>query len=105
MAKQKQDNYKFAVNPCSMCEKVDLTFGQQSWGGVRWCQECLKKSFSWFQLNEEQRTKITLLYDKLRQHDKIKQQLQDAEKITPEDLKNLSIGEAKFRVMDSLKYG
>ncbi len=101
MKKKKVIDYKFAVNPCSLCEKLDLTFGQQTWGGVRWCQECLKKSFSWFQLNEEQRAKITLIYDKLRQTDKVKQLLKDAEKMTPEDLKNLSIGEARYRVMDS----
>ena len=105
MKKKTNNTYKFAVNPCSLCEKIDLTFGQQSWGGVRWCQECLKKSFSWFQLDEKQRSTITLLYDKLRQHETIKQQLRDAEKMSPEELKSFSIGEAKFRVMDSIKYG
>ena len=106
MPKEKvKDNYKFAVNPCSLCEKIDLTFGQQSWGGIRWCQKCLKQSFGWFQLNEEQRAKITLIYDKLRQHATIKQQLKDAGKMTLEELKAFSIGESKFRLMDSYKYG
>ena len=106
MVKRKPlDNYKFAVNPCSLCEKIDLTFGQQSWGGIRWCQECLKKSLGWFQLSDDAKAKVTLIFDKLRQHEKIKQQLKDADKMTPEDLKNLSIGESKFRVMDSYKYG
>ncbi len=102
--KKKAVNYKFAVNPCSLCEKIDLTFGQQSWGGIRWCQECLKQSLGWFQLNEEQRNKITQLFNSLRQREQTKQQLKDAEKMTPGDLKNFSIGETKFRVMDSLKY-
>jgi len=39
MTKKKESGYKFAVNPCSLCEKFDLTFGQQSWGGIRWCQD------------------------------------------------------------------
>lgn len=102
--KKKGDGFKFAVNLCSLCEKIDLTFGQQSWGGIRWCQECLKKSFGWFQLSEEGKAKVTILYGKLRQQDIIKQQLKDAEKMTQEELKSMSIGEAKFRVMDSLKY-
>jgi len=105
MKKTKTDNYKFAVNPCSLCEKIDLTFGQQSWGGIRWCQECLKKSLGWFQLKDDAREKVTIIFGKLRRQDKIKQQLKDAEKATPEDLKNMSIGESKHRLMDSLKYG
>jgi hypothetical protein len=105
LRKSKEKVFKFGVNPCSLCEKIDLTVGEQSWGGIRWCQECLKQSLGWFQLKEDARVKITLLFDKLRQHETIKQQLKDAEKMSPEDLKHLSIGEARFRCMDSLKYG
>lgn len=105
MRKPKEIKFKFGVNPCSLCEKIDLTVGEQSWGGIRWCQECLKQSLGWFQLGEEQKNKITQLFDKLRQNEQVKQALKDAEKMSPEDLKNLSIGEAKFRCMDSLKYG
>ena len=103
MRKSKEEVFKFGVNPCSICEKIDLTVGEQSWGGIRWCQECLKKSLGWFQLGEEQKNKITELFGKLRQNEQVKQGLKDAVKMTPKDLKHLSIGEARFRCMDSLK--
>ena len=105
MRKSKETKFKFGVNPCSLCEKIDLTVGEQSWGGIRWCQECLKQSLGWWRLGEEQKNKITQLFNKLKQNEQVKQGLKDAEKMSPEDLKSLSIGEAKFRCMDSLKYG
>jgi hypothetical protein len=100
---KKQVPFKFGVNPCSLCEKIDLTVGQQKFGGIRYCQSCLKATFGWFQLSEENRNKITELFNTLRSNDTVIVRLKDAEKTTPEELKNISIGESKRRLMESLR--
>lgn len=102
MRSKKQQPFKFGVNPCSLCEKMDLTIGQQSFGGIRYCQDCLKLTLGWVQLSEDNRNKIITLFDKFRQNDKVKVLLEDAKKITPEELKSLSIGESKNRLFQSL---
>lgn len=89
----------FGVGSCSLCEKITLTFGEQKHGGVRWCEDCLKLSFGWVQMDEEQRSRIGLLFSCMRELPKAKKLLEQASGIDDEMKQAIAIGEARYRMV------
>jgi hypothetical protein len=99
--KKKTDSETIAVGMCSLCEEPRLTFGEQKWGGVRWCQECLKTSLGWFQLDEVKRKEMTILFERIMDVDFIKDQLKLLQNMGDDEKKSISIGESKNRLMEA----
>jgi hypothetical protein len=102
---KKTEKFQFGVNSCSLCEDIKLTLGQQKWGGIRYCQECLKETLGWFQSDEQTKANVTKLFELANNKPQIIQSLKDVEKLTPGEKKSISIGESKRRLFESLKYG
>lgn len=87
-----------AAGICSCCDNVDITIGGQYKGGIRWCRDCIKLSFGWFQLGEEKRESLMAKMDAaaVAQSDAI-----HALMGIPEEMRhNIGIGESMRRLMD-----
>lgn len=100
MAKAKRKD-GFAVGFCSVCENPAVTLGQQHLGGVRYCAECIRHTLAWVQWSEEERTHLTAAFATIGDLPKVKKQLEEANKTTPEQRKANAVGESRRRLIEA----
>ncbi len=97
----KKEGQPFGVNACSLCEQIALTFGEQKWGGIRYCEPCLHETLSWLQLDEAGQENITKLFAAVRKIPTVEKQLAKYSKVSAETLHSVSIGESRARMMQA----
>ena len=90
-----------AVGSCSVCEELRLTFGDHRRGGVRFCQECLKHTFGWFQMTGEQKALVEQRFAEAMDVPGIRQILEKMDGVPESFKKSYAIGEARLRVLDA----
>ena len=96
-----QKRNKFGPNSCSLCKEAVLTFGEQKWGGIRYCQGCIKETFGWVQLSAEQRDTMMALFAAAAAMPRMQKALAKNSELTPELLDSIAVGEASRRVMQA----
>jgi hypothetical protein len=93
----------FSVNACSVCEEIVLTVGNRRFGGIRYCEDCLKSTLGWIQLHESQRERITKIFRELRKTKRYAKEMASAANVDDETKKSISIGEAHLRVFEAAR--
>ena len=101
MGKRPKRPKGWSVSPCSACEHVYLTLGEQWFGGVRYCIGCLPFTLAWHQMTPDEQAHVRQRYHDMAQRPETKAALEKASTITPDQLKAVSIGESRYRLMTS----
>jgi hypothetical protein len=105
MARKQKSTEGFGLGQCSLCDHIRLTMGQQAYGGIRYCADCIKQTLMWAQTNEADQAKLLGMYAELEARPDIQAALAVVAAVPEEKRAEIekahSIGESRNRLFQS----
>ncbi len=65
----------YAVHVCTICMKPNITIGDQKFGGVRYCADCLPNTFLWRRCTLKEQFEIVTTFERLKDKKEIRQHI------------------------------
>ena len=92
----------FKVQVCSVCEELDLCFGEKQRNAPWFCLTCLRETLAWVQMSPLQRKVVEGIYRHYQTLPEVASEIAKLkEALTPELRAAMAQGEAKRRLVES----
>ena len=92
-------NLDFNTGVCTLCSTMDLTAGDHSYGGIRFCQVCIQFMPSFKELAPEVQAVTLYFFKDLMFNDSVISKFEEWEDIDPEVFDVIAQKESEIRVL------